>query len=344
MRSLLATLLLLAAAMLPLHSCHDGGIIDEPDSPEGNFRTLCRIIDERYCFLDRHGVDWDSVCRANEPFVGPSISSYNLFLIMSRMLDNLRDGHVNLSSPYGASYYRDWWAAYPADFDERVVTLGYLRGDYAQMGAYTYAIIPGTQIAYLRVESFEHAPGEGNIDFILSRFALAPALIIDIRSNGGGALTAAETLAERFITEPMTGGYVCHKTGPGHNDFSSPRAITFDPPAGHQLWTKPVMLLTNRGTFSAANYFAAFMRTLPQVTQIGATTGGGGGIPFSSSLPNGWTIRFSACPMLDPDGQLTEDGVSPLPAHTISFGPEESARGADPILDHAIDLILSGNQ
>ena len=104
------------------------------------------------------------------------------------------------------------------------------------------------------------------------------------------------------------------------------------------------MLLTNRGTFSAANYFAAFMRTLPQVTQIGATTGGGGGIPFSSSLPNGWTIRFSACPMLDPDGQLTEDGVSPLPAHTISFGPEESARGADPILDHAIDLILSGNQ
>ena len=187
MTSLLATLLLLAAAMLPLHSCHDGGIIDEPDSPEGNFRTLCRIIDERYCFLDRHGVDWDSVCRANEPFVGPSISSYNLFLIMSRMLDNLRDGHVNLSSPYGASYYRDWWAAYPADFDERVVTLGYLRGDYAQMGAYTYAIIPGTQIAYLRVESFEHAPGEGNIDFILSRFALAPALIIDIRSNGGGA-------------------------------------------------------------------------------------------------------------------------------------------------------------
>ena len=328
------------AGIALLAACHDGGIIDEPDSPEGNFMALCEIIDTRYCFLDKQGVDWDSVCRANAPYVGPLTTSYDLFGIMGNMLNTLRDGHVNLSSPFGASFYRNWWSDYPADFDERVVTLGYLQGIYEQMGHYTYAIIPGTGIGYIRVESFESAPGEGNLDFVLSRFRLAPGLIIDIRNNGGGALTAAESLAERFITSPTVGGYVCHKTGPGHNDFSEPRAITFSPPAGHIIWSKPVVLLTNRSTFSAANYFAAFMRTLPQVTQVGSTTGGGGGIPFSSSLPNGWTLRFSACPLLDPAGNLTEDGVAPLPAHTISFGPETSAAGKDPILDHAIDLLL----
>lgn len=338
-RLTIAVVTLLSAAGL-LTGCHHDGIIDEPNNQEGNFRALCEIIDTRYCFLDKQGVDWDSVCLATAPYIGPRTSALDLYRIMGRMLDNLRDGHVNLSSPFGASYYRDWWAAYPADYDERVVTLGYLQGRYEQLGYYTYAIIPGTGIGYLHVSSFASAPGDGNIDFVLSQFDLAPGLIIDIRDNGGGALTAAETLAERFITQPAVGGYVCHKTGPGHNDFSEPYPITFNPPAGHRKWIKPVILLTNRSTFSAANYFAAFMRTLPQVTQVGSTTGGGGGIPFSSSLPNGWTIRFSACPMLDPNGNLTEDGVSPLPANTISFGLDASAAGKDPILDHAIDLLL----
>ncbi|MDE5627196.1 MAG: peptidase S41, partial [Candidatus Amulumruptor sp.] len=108
----------------------------------------------------------------------------------------------------------------------------------------------------------------------------------------------------------------------------------------HILWSKPVILLTNRSTFSAANYFSAFMRTLPNVTQVGATTGGGGGMPFSSSLPNGWTVRFSACPILDPNGQLIEDGVSPAPDNEVNFDLSESARGCDPILDRALDLLL----
>lgn len=337
-RSLRLLAILLSA--IGLAGCHNGGLIDEPNSPEGNFRALCEIIDTRYCFIERRGVDWDSVCRATAPYIGPRTTSLNLFQHMSRMLDHLRDGHVNLSSPFGASYYRDWWAAYPADFDERVVNLGYLGGNYQQMGYITYGMLPGTGIGYIRVGSFEALPGEGNIDFLLSQFDLAPGIIIDVRDNGGGDLTAAERLAERFITSPKVGAYICHKTGPGHNDFSEPRAITFEPPADHRLWIKPVALLTNRSTFSAANYFTAFMRTLPQVTQVGSTTGGGSGMPFSSSLPNGWTVRFSACPIYDSEHRLTEDGVSPEPAHSVSFGLDASARGEDPILDHAINLLL----
>lgn len=329
-------------ALTALAGCHNAGIIDEPDTNDGNFRALWEIIDTRYCFLDKQGVDWDSVYTVYAPQVGSSINSYQLFRVCSEMLNTLRDGHVNLSSPFGASYYRGWWDAYPANFDSRVVTLNYLRGDYQQMGSITYGTIQGSGVGYMRISSFEGAPGEGNLDFILSQLSLSPGLVVDVRDNGGGELTAAQKIAERFISEPATGAYLSHKTGPGHNDFSEPRAVTFTPPSGHILWSKPVILLTNRSTFSAANYFAAFMRTLPNVTQVGATTGGGGGIPFSSSLPNGWTVRFSACPILDPHGQLIEDGVSPAPDNEINFSLDESAAGRDPILDRALSLLLHG--
>lgn len=345
MRKFLLRFIPFLSAITLLAGCHDGGLIDEPNSPVGNLDALHEIISTRYCFLDKQGVDWDSVYAANRPLVGSRTSAYELFTIMSSMLDCLRDGHVNLSSPFGASYYREWWTAFPADFDERVVTLDYLHGAYQQMGSYSYGLIPSTNIGYLRVSSFAGgAPGEGNLDFILNTFALSPALIIDIRDNGGGELTAAQALAERFISEPTTGAYIIHKTGPGRNDFSDPRPLTFTPPEGHRIWTLPVILLTNRSTYSAANFFAAFMRTLPNVTQVGATTGGGGGIPFSSSLPAGWTIRFSACPMLDPLGRLTEDGVDPSPGHAVSFPLSASAEGRDPILDHALDIIRQAPQ
>lgn len=330
-----------ALTLLAAYGCHDGGIIDERNTATGNFNTLCQIIDTRYCFLDKQGVDWDSVCAAYRPYVADGMSSRQLYLVLGRMLNELHDGHVNLSSPFGVSYYTDWWADYPADFDERVITLGYLARDYEQMGNITYGFIRGTGIGYIRISSFSGGiPGAGNIDIVLNRFALSPGLIVDVRDNGGGELTAAQEMAERFIDRPTVGAYLCHKTGPGHNDFTEPRPMTFTPPAGHILWTeRPVMLLTNRSTFSAANFFAAFMRTLPNVTQVGATTGGGGGIPFSSSLPCGWTVRFSACPVLDPRGELTEDGVAPDEPNRVSFSLDASAEGRDPILDHALRLL-----
>ena len=50
--------------------------------------------------------------------------------------------------------------------------------------------------------------------------ALCHGLIIDVRSNGGGNLTNVERLSSRFFNERTLVGYIAHKKGPGHNDFS----------------------------------------------------------------------------------------------------------------------------
>ena len=40
-------------------------------------------------------------------------------------------------------------------------------------------------------------------------------------------------------------------------------------------------------------------------------TGGGSGMPFTSELPNGWTVRFSASPHFSVDMEQIEWGIEP---------------------------------
>jgi len=92
-------------------------------------------------------------------------------------------------------------------------------------------------------------------------------LVIDIRNNGGGSMTNVEKLVCRFITERTLAGYISHKTGPGHNDFSEPRAYYYDPAQkGRIMWGKPVVVLAGRGTFSAANNFVFDNAVYPVVS------------------------------------------------------------------------------
>ena len=43
----------------------------------------------------------------------------------------------------------------------------------------------------------------------------------------------------------------------------------------------------------------------------GDKTGGGSGMPFTSELPNGWTVRFSASPHFNADMEQIEWGIEP---------------------------------
>ena len=81
------------------------------------------------------------------------------------------------------------------------------------------------------------------------------------------------------------------------------------------------------------------MQYLPQVAIVGDRTGGGSGMPFSSELPCGWGVRFSAAPVDDGRMQLTEGGISPSSGGEVDMNPEEAARGVDTILEFAITAI-----
>ncbi len=259
---------------------------------------------------------------------------------MSDLLDNLRDGHVNLVSSFNTSYYKKWWTDYPQDFDKRTLEEYYLNFGGLTTSGMRYAVMMPDSVGYIYYPSFSTPVGETNLDYVLAILQKTRGLIIDIRDNGGGLLTNVPTLVSRFIDKPVTGGYIRHKTGPGHNDFSEPFKFTYEPCGDNRIsYSGPIAVLTNRSCYSAANDFVAVMKTLPQVEIIGARTGGGGGLPFSSELPNGWSVRFSASPINDPNDQPTEDGIDPSPGCEVHCDPVELAEGHDAILDFALKRL-----
>ncbi len=320
-----------------LTPCHK--IEERADDPRGNFEALWSILDEHYCFFKEKGVDWDQVHDKYACRIGSEMTREELFIVCADMLDELRDGHVNLSAPFNTSYYRKWWSDYPQNFNKRLIEESYFNFNYRQSSGMIYGLLENN-IGYIYYENFSATVGEGNLDYALNFLAAARGLIIDIRDNGGGSLTNVETLVARFIDRPTLVGYISHKTGPGHDDFSEPYAITYNPAGpGRVRWAKPVVVLTNRSTFSAANNFASVMKLLPGVRIAGATTGGGSGMPYSSEIPCGWSVRFSACSMLDANGVSTEGGVTPTEGCAVDMDPQDALNGKDTILEKAMELL-----
>ena len=89
-------------------------------------------------------------------------------------------------------------------------------------------------------------------------------------------LTNIDVLVGRLITREISGGFIRHKTGPGHNDFSEPFEIRYKPAEESRVkWLKPVIVLTNRSCFSSANDFVATVKGLDSIWIVGAKTGGG---------------------------------------------------------------------
>ena len=320
-----------------LSSCHDSP--DYNNSIVGNFDALADIIDSHYCFFEDKDINWNEITSHYRELINPETTYIDLFFICAQMLDELEDGHVNLSSRFSVSYYRNWWSAYPQDFNMRTIEEYYLGFNWLTTSGIIYKQLPG-EIAYMYYPSFASTISETSLDYILAILANSRGLIIDIRDNGGGALTNINTLVGRFIDEKFTGGYILHKTGPGHNDFSEPYPIVYDPAeSGRIKWNGDIVVLTNRSCFSAANSFVSVMKELPNVRIVGAKTGGGGGLPFTSELPIGWSVRFSACPILDAKGNNIENGIDPTPGCEVHAAEEDLAEGKDAILDFAIDLL-----
>ena len=305
----LSILILLFSQLFTFTSC----VKEEEyaNTPTGNFEALWRIMDKHYCFFDLKqkelGVDWNNVHARYASQVSDKMSNEQLFEFLSKMIGELKDGHVNLSASF--DYGRNWaWKEdYPANFSDSLQRK-YLGTDYRISCGLKYRILDNN-VGYIYCGSFENPFGAGNLDEILLHLAPCNSIIIDVRNNGGGMITSAQTLAGRFTNEKTLVGYMQHKTGTAHNSFSDLEAQYIEPAKGIR-WQKKVSVLANRSTYSAANEFVKYMKTLG-ATIIGDTTGGGAGMPFSSELPNGWGVRFSACPMYDSQHNSTEFGIAP---------------------------------
>ncbi|MBK8657071.1 MAG: S41 family peptidase [Haliscomenobacter sp.] len=335
----LAALALLASGRL-LSGC-DQIVLDENPgiTPRENFEYLWKECDEKYAFFEYKGIDWDEVYRRYSPKVSDNINQDSLFKVLFAMLNELRDGHVNLIAPFNVSRYEISLLG-PENIDERLVLENYLKSDYYDTGPFVHNFIADGQVGYIRYPSFSGSVGEFDLNFMLYRYRNTKGLILDLRQNGGGNANNVVKILNRFASQRTLIYQSYLKNGPGRDDFSAPSSAYAIPPSSKDLlrYSRRVAVLTDRGTFSAASFFALGSMALPNMIRIGDSTGGGLGIPNGGQLPVGWTYRLSVSRTLSPDGTNYENGVPPN--IRVLLDPKDVEKGVDTVIERAVEELL----
>lgn len=309
---------------------------DAGTDPETIFDEVWTFADRHYSFFEEKGVDWDEKYEQYRQEIHPDMGPVELFDVCAAMLHELRDGHVNLSSSFDRSRSWEWYLDSPENFYYSIIERNYFEGRQRYVGPLQFVALEDN-IAYVYYGSFANTIGESNLDLIISSLEDAAGLIIDVRNNGGGSTDNARKLVSRFIETEQFVGTSYIKNGPGHEDFKAQK-VHIEPYDGIR-YDGHVVVLTNRKSYSATNYFAQYMKTVDNVTLVGDTTGGGGGIPAFWELPNSWRLRVSSSRFVNPEGQSIESGVPPDIYAEINTEGDSLSLQKDDILEKGMDQL-----
>ena len=324
------------ALLLTLSSCERWLMEKDPaNDPLTNFESMWTTIDRKYTFFELKNIDWDAVYTTYRARISDDMTTRELYEVLADMLFELRDGHVNLITAFDISRNWRWYLDGPQNFNYTIVERYYLEPHYEITGPLYNTWLPDT-IGYVYYGSFSRGVSDFHIDYVIAKYSKAKGLIIDVRNNGGGNTANVSQIVSRFISDRTLMVREQYKTGPGHNDFTEPFDRYLEPNSD-SAYTKPVVVLTNRSSYSATNDFVAHIRNIPNVTLVGDTTGGGGGYPYYAELPNGWRYRFSSTATITPDGLNIETGIPP--DVRVNMLPLDEINKRDNIIEAAINLL-----
>ncbi len=307
---------------------------DGEASPQQVFDHLWNDVNDRYAFFNVKNIDWEDVRDKYRPMVNDDMSDESLFDVLSEMLFELRDGHVNITTNFNRSRNWEWFQDFPINYNQNIIDRSYLDKDFQIIGPFRAKSID--TVLYVNYRSFGDAIDVSHMNSLMNLADRNLGLIIDIRSNGGGSLSNAYRMMGALTDRSRIFARERIKTGSGPDDFSPWNTLSYSPERD-RAFDKPVVLLCNRGSYSASTFFAQMIKVLPNGVIIGDQTGGGGGIPVFGELPNGWMYRFSATQTINPEGQHLEFGVEP--DIFIDMTEEDELQDIDTIIEAALDYI-----
>jgi len=326
--------LLLLLALIPFLISCETALFEEglaSTDPNANFEYLWKQCNEKYAYFELKNIDWDAIKIEYAAMLYEDMPQDSLFNVLGNMLTELRDDHTNLISNFNISFFGTQYLGQD-NFYGRVIEDNYLDQSFYVSGPFIHDFLDNGEIGYVRFPSFPGTVNDTNLNFILDRYKDTKGLIVDLRENGGGAVSDIFEILSRFVEEETLTHYSRIKNGPGRNDFSEIEPVYIVPHNGIR-YTNKVIMLTDRGTYSAGSLMALATKALPNITLIGDASGGGLGLPNGGQLPNGWNYRFSITQALTLDKSPDfEDGVPP--DIEVFFNFDDLTK--DEVLDRAI--------
>ena len=159
-------------------------------------------------------------------------------------------------------------------------------------------------------------------------------LIIDLRGNPGGFVTAARTVASKFIA---SGPIFWEEDADGKLTETKPdeevTAIDAD---------IDVVVLIDRGSASASEIVAGAMQDSGRATLIGATSYGKGTVQQWIDLENdNGGLKLTVAKWLTPDKHwVHNEGIVP---DIVVERPADTPAGEDPVLDRAVEFLTDAS-
>jgi carboxyl-terminal processing protease len=188
------------------------------------------------------------------------------------------------------------------------------------------------RIGYLRLEGFSDRAAQDLATAVRGHVSTGRTnLVLDLRGNPGGYVTAARAIASQFIG---SGPIFWEQDARGNQTAveAIPGGAAVDP--GIRL-----VVLIDRGSASASEIVAAALQDTGRALLVGQTSFGKGSVQQWQELPGeGGAFRLTIARWLTPDKRWIHDvGVAPDVPVTL---PAAGLPAQDPVLDRAIEVLV----
>jgi carboxyl-terminal processing protease len=195
----------------------------------------------------------------------------------------------------------------------------------------------GEGLEYLKLRQFqEQSPHD--LEAALEKFAKSgmKALILDLRNNPGGLLTAAVEVSEKFIDD---GKLVVYTEGRVRN-----QNMRFSAHAKRGYSQMPMVVMVNQGSASASEIVAGALQDWGRATIVGTQTFGKGSVQTIIPLSDGSGLRLTTAKYFTPKGRsIHGKGIAPDVVVEVPKEPTPKDRplpSADPLEDMKKDVQL----
>ena len=163
----------------------------------------------------------------------------------------------------------------------------------------------GNGVAYIKLRQFqEQSPHD--IEAALEKFDKAgmKALVLDLRNDPGGLLTAAVEVSEKFIDD---GRLVVYTEGRVRN-----QNMRFSAHAKKGYTKMPMVVLVNQGSASASEIVAGALQDWGRAIVVGTQTFGKGSVQTIIPLSDGSGLRLTTAKYFTPKGRsIHGKGITP---------------------------------
>ena len=186
-------------------------------------------------------------------------------------------------------------------------------------------------VGYVRLNGFSDR-GADDVEAALRTHVDAgrTALILDLRGNPGGYVTAARDVASQFIGSGVV-FWEQEADGKQTPTDAAPGGVATDPAIR-------VVCLVDGGSASASEIVAGALQDSGRATLVGQTTFGKGTVQQWQELTGeGGAFRLTIARWLTPDKRWIHD-VGLVPDVEVTVPPDVAA-GADPILEKALQVL-----